>query len=511
MSAVSAAALTAGLVAVSWPTAASATSHLTVINGHRCTKVTSRAHAVLVGTAGNDVLCGLGGNDTLIGGTGNDVLIGRGAGNTASFIDHTTRLVASLATHLETDPTIHQTDHLIGIANLVGGRSGNDVLVGNAASNVLTAGSGNDLLAAGPGNDTLVGGSGNDWLIGGSGHDHIKGGSGRDTIDGSDGGDTIDCGTGSDTVNTSGTDTLAPDCHGDHQQALQRYHGSVSAVNPTANTITVQWNDVNDSAQTWLDANGDPNPLTISLAGANIERGGGGPIQSGDEVEVEATPGTDGTGVIATDVHADGNEQDLQNYHGSVSAVNTTANTVTVQWNEANDAAQTWLDAHGDPNPVTISLAGANIETHAGHSGGGQDGGNHAQVDGGTGGTIQAGDQVEVEATTSADGSSLVAVNVHDEPNWQNRQNYHGSVAAVDTTANTISVQWNHVNDAGQTWLDAHGDPNPVTISLTGGTGSTSTTSGSPIQPGDRVEVEATTSPDGNSLIALHVHDEQGD
>jgi len=30
----------------------------------------------------------------------------------------------------------------------------------------------------------------------------------------------------------------------------------------------------------------------------------------------------------------------------------------------------------------------------------------------------QPGDQVEVEATTSADGSSLVAVNVHDEPNW---------------------------------------------------------------------------------------------
>ena len=103
------------------------------------------------GNQGNDVLCALGAYDTLVGGSGNDILIGRGAHDTASFHDHTTALIASLATGLETDPTIHQTDHMSGIANLVGGQTGNDVLVGNGAGNVLTAGSGNDALEGGPG------------------------------------------------------------------------------------------------------------------------------------------------------------------------------------------------------------------------------------------------------------------------------------------------------------------------------------------------------------------------
>ena len=214
-------------VAVGVATASPASASLPVIAGHRCTKVTHRSHVTLTGTKGNDVLCAFGAFDTLVGGTGNDTLIGRGAHDTASFHDHTTALIASLATGLETDPTIHQVDHLIGIVNLVGGRIGNDVLVGNNANNVLTAGSGNDALKGGPGNDTLVGGSGNDWLIGGTGHDQIRGGSGRDVIDASDGVDGINCGTGNDVINTDGDDTEAPDCHGDQTDSLQHYHGTV--------------------------------------------------------------------------------------------------------------------------------------------------------------------------------------------------------------------------------------------------------------------------------------------
>jgi hypothetical protein len=415
-----------------------------VVHGHRCTKVTYRSHVKLYGTRGSDVLCGLGSYDTLIGGTGNDVLIGRRGGHdTASFADHTTGLVASLATGLETDPTLHQTDHLFGISNLVGGQRGNDVLVGNNGSNRLVAGGGNDVLEGGSGNDTLIGGSGRDWLIGGTGHDLIRGGSGRDIIDASEGSDQVDCGPGNDVVNRDGS-TSESDCQGDQNEELQHYHGTVipNGVDTINNTITVQWTEVNDAAQNWLDTHKDqttgqdPNPVTISLVGANIDFGGGhegddggdgedggptgapgeapvhadpssgGTIQPGDQVEVEATTTPDGNSLVALDVHVEGNEQHLQDYSGTVTpnGVDTINNTITVQWTEVNDAAQNWLDTHKDqttgqdPNPVTISLNGANIE---------RDGG----------GTIQSGDEVEVEATTTPDGNSLVAVHVEADSN----------------------------------------------------------------------------------------------
>ncbi len=407
---------TGSAVVVSAVAVSPASAAMPVIHGHRCTKVTRRAHVTLRGTARNDVLCGLGGYDTLIGGAGNDILIGQGGHNTASFADHTTNLVASLSTGLETDRTIHQTDHLYGIANLVGGRAGNDLLIGNRGNNKLVAGSGSDVLEGGAGNDTLVGGPGRDWLIGGRGHNHIVAGSGNDVIDASEGSDTVDCGTGTDVVNTDSSTNEGSDCQGDHNESAQRYHGTVTAIDTTANTVTVQWTDVNGAAQAWLDAQNpaDPNPVTFSLAGARIDNGGhegdhggggdaakhadpssgGGSIQPGDMVEVEATTTTDGSGLIALDVHTQSNEQHLQDYSGSVTAVDTTANTMTVQYDEANDTAQAWLGTHGNPNPVTISLAGANIE---------RDGG----------GSVQPGDEVELEATTDSTGNNLVAVNVH--------------------------------------------------------------------------------------------------
>jgi hypothetical protein len=209
-----------------------------------------------------------------------------------------------------------------------------------------------------------------------------------------------------------------------------------------------------------------------------------------------------------------------------VSAVHTNANTVTVQWSEVNDAGQSLADAHGDPNPVTISFAGANIETRGGggdnqHVGPTTAGPDRSEAQagqaarggvGGTGGTgpsgvsgptaggmIRPGDQVEFEATTSAGGNRLVAVHVHDEPNWQDRQNYPRFSDRADTTANTITVQWggHHGGDSEATPPD-------------GGSGGSGPTAGATIQPGNRVEVEATTTADGNGLVALHVHDEQG-
>jgi len=62
-----------------------------------------------------------------------------------------------------------------------------------------------------------------------------------------------------------------------------------------------------------------------------------------------------------------------------VSVVDT--HTITVQWSEDNDAGQSWPDARGDP--ITIFLAGANIEIRGGgHDSGGGDN-QHAQPDDG--------------------------------------------------------------------------------------------------------------------------------
>jgi Ca2+-binding RTX toxin-like protein len=177
----------------------------------------------------------------------------------------------------------------------------------------LSGGPGNDDLNGNAGNDQLNGGPGNDIEIGGTGNDHISAGSGDDVIDGSQGGDHIDCGSGNPVVSSDSTDTEAPDCHGDNHQDLQHYQGSVTAIDTVNNTITVQWNDVNDTAQAWLDAQvpADPNPLPISLAGANIETEDNAAIASGDRVEVEATTSTDGSSVVAVAVHAEtGNQTD---------------------------------------------------------------------------------------------------------------------------------------------------------------------------------------------------------
>ena len=307
-----------------------------VIDGYRCTIVGTPGNDVLTGTPGNDVICGLagndringmGGNDVLIGGPGNDVLNGGpgndvlvgGGGNdsltggpgtdTASFQDHHTAVDASLVTHVATDRAIHQRDHLASIENLRGG-TGNDTLDGNSGNNVLSGGPGNDDLNGNAGNDQLNGGSGNDIEIGGTGNDHIWAGSGDDVIDGSQGNDHIDCGSGNTVVNTDSTDTEAPDCSGDNQD-LQQYQGSVTGIDTVNNTITVQWSEVNDTAQTWLDAQvpADPNPLTISLSGANIETEDNAAIAPGDQVEIEATTSTDGSTVIAVAVHAETGSQ----------------------------------------------------------------------------------------------------------------------------------------------------------------------------------------------------------
>jgi hypothetical protein len=149
----------------------------------------------------------------------------------------------------------------------------------------------------------LSGGSGDDVELGGKGDDDITETGGGGTIDGGEGSDSISCGTGAVTVSSDSHDHESEDCQGAGHD-LQSYKGTVTAVDSTS--ITVQWSHVNDTAQTWLTANGSPNPVKIGLATTTrVETEGSATIQTGDRVEVEANTGTDLTTLVAAVVQAE--------------------------------------------------------------------------------------------------------------------------------------------------------------------------------------------------------------
>ncbi len=272
-------------------------------DGHVCTVVGTPKHDVLHGHPG-DVVCGLGGNDTLISGGGTETLIG-GTGNDklAGSSGHDTLIGDSGNDKLAAGS---------GTETLIGG-SGNDKLTGGTGHDTLEGDDGNDRLIAGVGPTTMSGGNGNDKLKGGPGHDVVLGGPGNDVIsagagddviDGGSGTDAIDCGTGADQVASDSSDHEATDCQGENDgHDLLSYEGTIASID--ANTVSVQWSEVNDGAQAWLDAQSpaDPNPVTFSLAGASVERDGGGTPQAGDRVEVQATD--TGSGLAAVEVSAE--------------------------------------------------------------------------------------------------------------------------------------------------------------------------------------------------------------
>ncbi len=87
--------------------------------------------------------------------------------------------------------------------------------------------------------------------------------------------------------------------------------------------------------------------------------------------------------------------------HGTVNTVATDGSTMNVSFNEAEDTFQVWLDANGDPTSVDIAITPSTT----------------IQVDGG--GSLAAGDWVEVTANTSSTtlaGSTLTAVDVQAQP-----------------------------------------------------------------------------------------------
>ncbi|CZT35408.1 M10 family metallopeptidase C-terminal domain-containing protein [Rhizobium sp. 9140] len=124
---------------------------------------------LLRGNAGKDSLLGLNGNDILMGGAGADALDGGNGLDTASYLDATAGLTASLAkpsgnTGFAAGDTFKSIENLTGSAFA-------DTLTGDNAANRIDGGKGNDRLSGGNGNDILFGGAGSDILTGGSGAD----------------------------------------------------------------------------------------------------------------------------------------------------------------------------------------------------------------------------------------------------------------------------------------------------------------------------------------------------
>jgi len=167
---------------------------------------------------------------------------------------------------------------------------------------VLCGLAGNDTLrATGPGTVILVAGPGHDTLIPSStpgAHDILVGGAGPDSFGCTPGGTTTVIGDdqGDDESGCDGSDVA---------NASQEWQGTVTAFSPATNptSLTIQWSDVNDAAQAWLDANSDPSTATFDTTTATIV----GNLVVGGEVTVAANPSSTtlaGSTLVAVTVFA---------------------------------------------------------------------------------------------------------------------------------------------------------------------------------------------------------------
>ncbi|TCP90673.1 serralysin [Rhizobium sp. PP-CC-2G-626] len=123
----------------------------------------------LAGNGGKDTLFGLNGDDILMGGAGADALDGGNGLDTASYLDATAGITASLLKP-SGNKGFAAGDTFKSIENIIGSAFA-DTLTGDNAANRLDGSKGNDRLIGGNGNDTLIGGAGSDILTGGAGAD----------------------------------------------------------------------------------------------------------------------------------------------------------------------------------------------------------------------------------------------------------------------------------------------------------------------------------------------------
>jgi hypothetical protein len=435
------------------------------LDGHTCSQWTTHGTNKLTATRPGAVLCALGGNHTLTAGrvTGTVFLLARNGTNT---------LIGSSSRN-SSDTLRADT----GNATLIAG-AGHDILIGGTGADHLIAKSGQASLTAGSGKTWLLGGSGDDDMQGGSGYDSFTAGSGDDNIILGSGHAQVNCGTSAGNVTVVGdqqNENENGDCHGGNvEQAQMQFTGTVTGV--TGAIITVAWTHASWSAHKWLTANGNPTSVMFDTTSATITRLGGGSIQVGDRVRVEANAPTSGTTLLAVSVEA--SVVAAQEWFGQVTGV--TGAVITVHYFHVSDSAQQWLNGNGDPTSVMFDTTSATI-TRLG------------------GGSIQVGDFVKIAANPPSSGTTLDAVAV-----WAfaiGTQRWTGTVTNV--AGSIITVQYTEENFAAHSWLQANGNPTSVLFDLTNAT--VTRIGGGSVQNGDQVFVESNPPASGTTLLAVRV------
>ena len=201
--------------------------------------------------------------------------------------------------------------------------------------------------------------------------------------------------------------------HGHHRHnGDQRWQGTIGALASDGSTMTVSVSDSSDSAQAWLAAQSPACDLTnlvfdLTTAPANINVDDGGPLAVGDNVEIDANPGTTNCEPVAVNVNAeasDGNPghwDQWQRWQGTVGAVASDGSTLTVSVSDSSDSAQSWLSAQSpvcDTSNLIFDLTTVPANLY---------------VDGD--GPLTAGDNVEIVATAGTANCEPVAVDVYAE------------------------------------------------------------------------------------------------
>lgn len=177
----------------------------------------------VVGSAGNDSIFGGRGADTLFGGGGNDhIETGKNGGQDGGARERADggagndTLIAQAVAELDggdgDDVIIGSATQLKeGVADLIYGGAGHDLIRTRHGTDIAYGGDGNDTIRSNGGNDSLYGGAGADRLAatGGDGEDEVvllDGGAGADRLLGSGGTDMMYGGTGNDTLEGRGGD-----------------------------------------------------------------------------------------------------------------------------------------------------------------------------------------------------------------------------------------------------------------------------------------------------------------
>jgi Ca2+-binding RTX toxin-like protein len=152
------------------------------------------------------------GVDTFKPGSGFETANGDGGLDTLDFTSASSLKLALDSSFAATG--VAAGDVYTSFENVLGSRTGANVITGDGVGNALTGGdakdtlsgqAGNDVLSGGSGDDILLGGSDNDELRGGDGNDRLTGGSGKDVLLGGNGANTFIFGPGDFSGTTSGT------------------------------------------------------------------------------------------------------------------------------------------------------------------------------------------------------------------------------------------------------------------------------------------------------------------